>query len=56
MAVVRHFSLNLIRNQPDKMSIKRRRKRTARDNRYLLQTRTPYRVNLDSDDDEVVVD
>lgn len=37
MAVVRHFALNLIRNQPDKMSIKRRRKRAARDPKYLLQ-------------------
>jgi predicted transposase YbfD/YdcC len=41
MAVVRHFALNLIRNQPDKMSIKRRRKRAARDNQYLLQILRP---------------
>ena len=41
MAVVRHFALNLIRNQPDKMSIKRRRKRAARDNQYLLKILGP---------------
>ena len=36
-----HFALNLIRNQPDKMSIKRRRKRAARDNQYLLKILGP---------------
>jgi predicted transposase YbfD/YdcC len=41
MAVVRHFALNLIRNQPDKMSIKRRRKRAARNNQYLLKILGP---------------
>ena len=37
MSVVRHFAINLIRNQPDKLSIKRRRKRASWDTQYLLQ-------------------
>lgn len=37
MAVVRHFALNLVRQVPDKRSIKRRRKRAAWDPLYLLQ-------------------
>jgi predicted transposase YbfD/YdcC len=37
MAVVRHFALNLLRQAPDKRSIKRRRKRAAWDPQYLLQ-------------------
>jgi predicted transposase YbfD/YdcC len=37
MAVVRHFALNLVRQAPDKRSIKRRRKRASWDPVYLLQ-------------------
>ena len=35
MAVVRHFAINLVRHAKDKRSIKTRRKRAARDPRYL---------------------
>jgi predicted transposase YbfD/YdcC len=41
MAVVRHFALNLIRQVPDKRSIKRRRKRAAFDPQYLLKILGP---------------
>jgi predicted transposase YbfD/YdcC len=37
MAIVRHFALNLVRQAPDKRSIKRRRKRASWDPEYLLQ-------------------
>jgi predicted transposase YbfD/YdcC len=43
MAVVRHFALNLVRQAPDKRSIKRRRKRAAWDPQYLLQILGPLR-------------
>jgi predicted transposase YbfD/YdcC len=41
MAVVRHFALNLVRQVADKRSIKRRRKRAARDPTYLLEISGP---------------
>ena len=41
MAVVRHFSLNLVRQVADKRSIKRRRKRAAWDPQYLLEILGP---------------
>jgi predicted transposase YbfD/YdcC len=37
MAVVRHFALNLLRQVPDKRSIKRRRKKACWDTQYMLQ-------------------
>jgi hypothetical protein len=43
MAVVRHFALNLVRQAPDKRSIKRRRKRASWDPQYLLQILGPLR-------------
>jgi predicted transposase YbfD/YdcC len=43
MAIVRHFALNLVRQAPDKRSIKRRRKRAAWDPQYLLQILGPLR-------------
>src|SRR6202030_4058926 len=43
MAVVRHFALNLVRQVPDKRSIKRRRTRAARDPKYLMQILGPLR-------------
>jgi predicted transposase YbfD/YdcC len=43
MAVVRHFALNLVRQAPDKRSIKRRRKRASWDPEYLLQILGPLR-------------
>jgi predicted transposase YbfD/YdcC len=41
MAVVRHFALNLVRQAPDKRSIKRRRKRAAWDHHYLMEILGP---------------
>jgi predicted transposase YbfD/YdcC len=41
MAIVRHFALNLVRQMPDKRSIKRRRKRASWDPQYLLQILGP---------------
>jgi predicted transposase YbfD/YdcC len=41
MAVVRHFALNLVRQIPDKRSIKRRRKRAAFDPKYLMDILGP---------------
>jgi len=41
MAVVRHFALNLVRQVADKLSIKRRRKRAARDPEYLTEILGP---------------
>ncbi|TGU42258.1 ISAs1 family transposase, partial [bacterium M00.F.Ca.ET.146.01.1.1] len=41
MAVVRHFALNLVRSIDDKRSIKLRRKRAARNNKYLEQILQP---------------
>ena len=43
MAVVRHFALNLVRQAPDKLSIKRRRKRASWNPEYLLQILGPLR-------------
>ena len=43
MAIVRHFALNLVRQAPDKRSIKRRRKRAVWDPQYLLQILGPLR-------------
>ena len=43
MAVVRHSALNLVRQDVDKRSIKRRRKRAAWDPTYLLQILGPLR-------------
>jgi predicted transposase YbfD/YdcC len=40
MAVVRHFALNLVRLIGDKQSLKRRRKRAAWDDQYLLEILT----------------
>ena len=37
MALIRQFALNLLRQVNDKLSLKRRRKRAAWDNTYLLQ-------------------
>ena len=37
MAIVRHFALNLLRQAPDKRSIKRRRKKACWDTEYMLQ-------------------
>jgi predicted transposase YbfD/YdcC len=41
MAVVRHFAFNLLRAVDDKRSIKLRRKRAARNNRYLAEILQP---------------
>jgi predicted transposase YbfD/YdcC len=43
MAVVRHFTLNLVRQVADKRSIKRRRKRASWDPQYLLEILGPLR-------------
>jgi predicted transposase YbfD/YdcC len=37
MALVRHFAINLLRQHKDKLSLKRRRKRAAWDQNYLLE-------------------
>jgi len=41
MAIIRHFTLNLVRQLADKRSIKRRRKRACWDPQYLLQILQP---------------